>query len=82
MGLTCMAEEKLYQNWLSSLQSMDPTFAASFPDQAAALAWIMQVSPGPPQVLGRARYAEDSLKKAVRQGVQQYVICPLFACCL
>ena len=62
------------QNWVSSLHSMDPTFAASFSDQADALAWMMQVSPGPPQVLGRARYAEDSLEKAVSQGVQQYVI--------
>ena len=60
--------------FLTSLQSYDPVLYASFPDQAAIMAWMMQTSPGLPITLSRARYAEDILEMAVRQGVQQYII--------
>jgi len=60
--------------FLDGLRRFDPERAASFPDEAAALAWIMQYSPTPPAVLGRARYVEDSLEEAVRQRVRQYMI--------
>lgn len=56
------------------LHHIDPERFASCPDQATALAWSMQAMAVPPIVLGRTRYAEDSLNEAVGQGVQQYVI--------
>jgi methyltransferase (TIGR00027 family) len=59
---------------LRAFQLFDPNRAASCPDQASALACWMQSAGAPPIVLGRARYAEDLLEKAVRQGVKQYVI--------
>jgi methyltransferase (TIGR00027 family) len=59
-----------YLAWF--LQNIDPTRAASCPDRATTLAWSMRVMGS--TVLSRARYTEDSLEKAVRQGVKQYVI--------
>ncbi len=62
------------QQLMAVLQSVNPALASSFPDQAAALRWFMQASAGAPLILGRARYAEDSLKKAIRKGIKQYVV--------
>lgn len=59
---------------LSGLTAYDPKLAASFPDEASALAFAMQLLPGPPQILSRARYTEDLLLEAVKLGVKQYVI--------
>ena len=56
------------------LQLYDPARAASCPDQETALAWSMRAMAGPPFILSRARYTEDNLEQAVRQGVRQYVI--------
>jgi len=68
-------ERKYFDKQLEThLQSVDPAIMAAFPDQAAALAWIMQSGPGLPLILSRARYTEDSLKEAAGQGVKQYVI--------
>ncbi len=64
----------LDQQLLTALQIMDPARAASFPDQAAALAWIMQSLTGLSNSVSRARYTEDKLEEAVRHGVKQYVI--------
>lgn len=64
----------LEQFMMRSLQSINPAIVASTPNQATALAWLMQGMAGVPIMLGRARYAEDSLEKAVGKGVQQYVI--------
>lgn len=61
------------QNLAKSLEFFDPEFAASCPDQPAALARVMQIQNGP-VTLSRSRYTEDSLETAVRLGVQQYVI--------
>lgn len=52
----------------------NPALALLYPDQADALARIMRALPTPPMVLGRARYVEDSLDQAVRNGVKQYVL--------
>jgi len=43
------------------------------PHQTTTLASLMQTM-GLPNVLSRARYTEENLEKAVKQGVQQYVI--------
>lgn len=59
---------------LQTLNSFRPTLASSFPDQAAALAWVMQAASPASLILSRARYAEDNLEEAVRRGVKQYVI--------
>ena len=68
-------EERSYHEelFLTALQNMDPARAASFPDQAAALAWFVRGT-GLPLVVSRARYAEDSLEEAIRQGTKQCVI--------
>jgi methyltransferase (TIGR00027 family) len=55
------------------LNLVDPDLAASNPDPATALAWVMQIQNGP-ITLARSRYTEDSLEDAIRKGVRQYVI--------
>ena len=57
-----------------NFQSHNPGLALLYPDQASTLALIMQTIITPPAVLGRARYVEDSLERAVRDGVKQYVL--------
>ena len=59
---------------LGSLARFNPVGAASFPDRAAALAWLMQAIASSAIVLPRARYAEDELERAIAAGVRQYVI--------
>jgi methyltransferase (TIGR00027 family) len=59
---------------LRGLEAFDPKLAATFPDQMSAITWSMQVIAGPPLTLSRARYTEDLLKKAITEGVRQYVI--------
>ncbi|MHB8842511.1 MAG: class I SAM-dependent methyltransferase [Candidatus Aquicultor sp.] len=68
-------EERSYlgYNLAESLKFFDPERAASCPDQATALAWVMQNYNGS-TTLSRSRYTEDSLAAAVEQGVGQYVI--------
>lgn len=62
------------QMMLAGLKAFDSKLAASFSNQATALAYSMQLVPGPPQILSRARYTEELLEKAVKQGVKQYII--------
>ena len=57
-----------------AIQSIAPKSTATFSDQSAAKAWVMQFWVGTSLILSRARYTEDSLEEAVRQGVKQYVI--------
>ena len=57
----------------SLLQYTHPELAATHPDPATAVAWVVQLGSGP-ITLGRSRYAEDSLAQALRSGVHQYVI--------
>lgn len=63
----------LGRNLAEALKFFDPERAASCPDQASALAWVMRTQSSP-IILSRARYTEDCLETAVEQGVQQYVI--------
>lgn len=62
------------QQILAYVKFKDPALAASFPDQAAALAWIMQNWTGLSTTVSRSRYTEDRLEEALEQGVKQYVI--------
>ncbi len=63
----------LGRNLAGLLKVVNPERAATEPDQAAALACVMQTHTGP-ITLSRTRYAEDSLANAIEQGVRQYVI--------
>ena len=62
------------QYLLASLKAFNPKLAASFSDEATALAFTMQTMYGPPQILSRASYTEDLLEEAIKQGVCQYII--------
>ena len=48
--------------------------AASLPDQAKALEFFIQTMSSTPDIISRARFTEDNLETAVKQGVRQYVI--------
>jgi methyltransferase (TIGR00027 family) len=61
------------RNLAGLLKVINPERAATQPDQAAALACVMETHTGP-ITLSRSRYAEDRLASAIEQGVQQYVI--------
>jgi methyltransferase (TIGR00027 family) len=61
-------------SFLTGLRSADPVRAASFPDRDSAMRSMMQRISSLPIVLGRARYTEERLGEAVREGVRQYVI--------
>lgn len=69
-------EERLSfdRQFVAAAQLIDPESAASFPDPAAVLAWLMQTWSGLPLVVSRARYTEDSLEQAIKRGVKQCVI--------
>jgi methyltransferase (TIGR00027 family) len=72
-----LAEEKrasFDKQMVTDLKCFNPALAASFPDIAAAKAYIIKSSAAASITLSRARYTEDSLEEAVRQGVKQYVI--------
>ncbi len=59
-------------NLAQMLPEVAPDLAATNPDQATALAWVIQLMHGP-VTLSRSRYAEDRLEAAIRQGIRQYV---------
>lgn len=59
---------------MAAFRSFNPVGAAAFPDRASALEWLMQASAAAPIVLGRARYAEECLERAIAAGARQYVI--------
>jgi methyltransferase (TIGR00027 family) len=61
------------QNLAQALPFFEPELAASCPDQATALAWVMRAQ-STPITLSRGRYTEDRLELAVEHGVRQYVI--------
>lgn len=71
-----LGEERtaIEEELLAAFRLHNPDGAASFADTPSALAWIMQSMATSPIVLGRARYAEEILEKAVQQGGTQYVI--------
>jgi methyltransferase (TIGR00027 family) len=61
------------QNLAGLVQMVEPDLAATYPDQATALASVMQLHNGP-ITLSRSRYCEDCLEQAIQRGVEQYVI--------
>lgn len=70
----CEAECGFFNQHLAGLlKVINPQLAASDPDPADALAYVMQNHTGP-ITLSRSRYAEDCLEQAINQGVRQYVI--------
>lgn len=72
--LTGELQEAIARQMARPLSYLDPGRAASCPDQATALACSMRAMAVPSVALSRARYAEDCLALACRQGVRQYVI--------
>jgi methyltransferase (TIGR00027 family) len=61
------------QSLAGLIKLIDPEFAATQPDQANALAGVIQLHNGP-VTLSRSRFTEDRLEEAIRQEVEQYVI--------
>lgn len=64
----------LENGFLMYLKNIDPARAELFPDQATALAWIMQSWTPLALTVSRSRYTEDILEEAVRNGLKQYVV--------
>lgn len=62
------------KHWITRFQSIDPSGAASCPDETSALRRALQLWTVAPTVLSRARYAEETLMGAIGRGVRQYVI--------
>ena len=60
------------QAWVGLLHYTAPELAATNPDPATALAWVIQLGSGP-ITLPRSRYTEDCLEEAVQKGVRQYI---------
>jgi methyltransferase (TIGR00027 family) len=61
------------QNLAGLLKIVNPERAATNPDQATALAWVMQIHNGP-ITLSRSRYTEDRLAELIDREVRQYII--------
>lgn len=61
------------RNLALGIHFFDPDRAAYCADQASALAAVMRAI-STPILLSRARYAEENLETAIKDGVQQYVI--------
>jgi len=61
------------QQLAGMLKIIAPELEAQHPDQATALAWVMQLHLGP-ITLSRSRYCEDCLDEAIRLEARQYVI--------
>lgn len=72
--LTPEIKTNLEQNLPELLKAFNPEGAASCPDQATAIAWVIQEMMNASTLLGRARYTEDSLANAINHGAKQYVI--------
>lgn len=62
------------QYFVNIVQRGNPEIYATFLDRAAVLEWMVKSRLPSPLLLSRARYTEDSLGTAVRNGVKQYVI--------
>ncbi|WP_163855982.1 class I SAM-dependent methyltransferase [Paenibacillus elgii] len=62
------------QTMVTTLQLVDPERAAACEDRTAAVACMLQSYFPTSLFLSRARYAEDRLESAIRQGTKQYLI--------
>lgn len=67
-------QEFIEQGLVNSLQFIDPERTKLCPDKSTALAWLVQTVLPSSIMLSRARYTENRLKQAVKQGIRQYVI--------
>jgi methyltransferase (TIGR00027 family) len=72
--LTEQEREFFDRQFATAVRIIDPEHAASCPDKETALAWFMRAIAPLSLAISRARYAEELLIKAVREGVRQYVI--------
>jgi len=72
--LTTEESNEMGQSLAGFLKAFNPERAASCPDQATALSEVIRGYTAASHILSRARYAEDKLEEAIRQGVSQYVI--------
>lgn len=77
LAFDLLGEEGQYsikEQMLAGLRAFNPLAAESFRDDDSALNWLMQAGAASPIVLGRARYAEELMERAVELGVRQYVL--------
>jgi methyltransferase (TIGR00027 family) len=72
--LTVQERDCFDRQFSEAVRIIDPAHAASCTDQETALAWFMTAIAPLSLAISRARYAEELLEKAVREGVRQYVI--------
>lgn len=59
--------------WTKAIYFFDPERAAFFCNEEEKLNWVMNTQ-CVPQLVSRAKYAEDQLLMAIQRGVRQYVI--------
>ncbi len=71
--LTETEKTSLEREMVAGFRAAAPELAASFADEAAILAFMMQNMAAPAVTYSRARYAEDQLEKEISCGLQQYV---------
>jgi methyltransferase (TIGR00027 family) len=67
------AFDEMGENIARSLPFFNPALAASNPDKEIAIDWLIKQMNGP-ATISRSRFNEDCLKKALEDGVEQYVI--------
>jgi methyltransferase (TIGR00027 family) len=60
-------------NWANAIAFFDPEMGATLQSFDEKLDWVMTTR-NIPQLVSRARYAEDGLVAAIERGVRQYVI--------
>ncbi|EKN71060.1 O-methyltransferase [Neobacillus bataviensis LMG 21833] len=60
-------------NWANAISFFNPEKSESLKSLDEKLEWVMN-NQTVPQLVSRARYAEDSLMSAIERGVRQYVI--------
>ncbi|MGA3115376.1 MAG: class I SAM-dependent methyltransferase [Syntrophobacteraceae bacterium] len=72
--LTKEERSLIAKHLIEMFESIDPSGAATCPDETSALERMLQLWTAAPTILSRARYAEEALGEAVGRGVRQYVI--------
>lgn len=72
--LTAQERDFFDRQFSEAVRIINPGHAASSTDRETALAWFMTAIAPLSLAISRARYAEELLENAVREGVRQYVI--------
>jgi methyltransferase (TIGR00027 family) len=72
--LSTREREAIEGGLLEGLARRDPEFVRSGADRATLIGFVMRDLPAISIILARARYAEDTLTEAMRNGVAQYVV--------